>query len=168
MSNGIIGKLADYNTRFFIGSIEDGNGIEVSAVVEECILKKVKFRCFGCDSLCSTTCNFLKQLIGQDLSKIDLDHRSSSYIGCICPRNIILCKLLDKEVNCCGKSNVYLFDGILRYDVENMILLKDIFTIDRVRELFNIAEINREQNLRILKILKRVIEAYKATYIESE
>lgn len=163
MSSELYGKLEDYNTRFFIGSIEDGNGIEVTALIEGTILQKAKFRCFGCSSLRTTTYSFVDDLIGKDLDKIVMEYAGSGHFGCMCPKSAILGKLLGKEVDCIEEKQVYLFNNIVRYDVENAVLLYNIFTVDEVKKRFNIEQINSEENMRLLKILKRVIEDYKAT-----
>lgn len=165
----LIGKLEKYNSRFFIGSIEDGNGIEVTAFIEGTVLKNAKFRCFGCDSLRATTSDFLGNLIGKDLEKIDMEYTNQKHFGCICPKSIILSKLLHKKTDYCEKGQRFLMGSIDRYDVENAILLYNIFTLDEVKRLFQIEQINSTEKMRLLKILKRVIMDYKRTagYIES-
>lgn len=163
MDVSLIGKLKNYNSRLFIGSIEDGNGIEVTAFIEGTVLKKAKFRCFGCDSLRITTSDFLGNLIGKDLGEIDVECTNQKHFGCICPKSIILCKLLHKETAYCEKEQRYFFGDVDRYDVENAILLYNIYTLDEVKKLFHIEQINSAEKMRLLKILKRVIIDYKMT-----
>lgn len=168
MSGSLFGKLEKRNIRFFIGSIEAGNGIEVTAFLEECVLKNVKFRCFGCQSLRTSTYSFLKDLVGKDISKIAIDCRRLRYIGCVCPKDIILCNLLGRNELLGEKDKVYLCGDILRYDVENMILLNNLLTVDEVKRAFNIDDNSNTLNLRLLKILKRVIEEYRMNCMEDK
>lgn len=161
MNDSLIGKLKQYNTRCFVGSIEDGNAIEITAVIEGNIIKEAKFRCFGCASLCTTTQEFLIELIGKNLRNVRRHSKCVGFIGCLCPKDLLLNELLEDEEVYHMERQVPFFDGIMRYDVENQILLNDLFTVEEVKKFFHINEISYTLNLRLLKILKRVLENYK-------
>ena len=95
----LFGVAENYNSRVFIGSIEDGNGIEVTARIQDGIIEDVRFRSFGCKSLLASAvrlvsdireCRYQKQRLlfriheykAKGFSVVALSTKISYCLGC--------------------------------------------------------------------------------------
>jgi len=67
--DGYLGVAENYNSRVFIGSIEDGNGIEVTARIQDGIIEDVRFRSFGCKSLLASAVRLVSDIRGMPVSE---------------------------------------------------------------------------------------------------
>jgi|CZCB01.1.fsa_nt_gi hypothetical protein len=165
--DGYLGVAENYNSRVFIGSIEDGNGIEVTARIQDGIIEDVRFRSFGCKSLLASAVRLVSDIRGMPVSEAKIAFQNSRvqskgiFSGCFVDKDFILSRLFSHETHILPSRRVILCQckQLQRDEIENRILVDNLLTYSDVARVFDLNPSCLVCRKRIIKILKRVIEA---------
>lgn len=167
--DGCLGSVEGYNARVFVGSIEDGNGVEVTACIEDGVVRDMKARTYGCRSLLASALGLVMEARGRPIAEImgNLSHqetRGGAFVsGCSVDKNSLLCMLLSPGGQVLPSWNPLLCrcKQLRRNDVENRILVDGLLTYTQVARVFGLDPVCSVCRNRIVKVLKRVIETEK-------